>query len=269
MQLWPVVAGLLLGLTLGLLYAWVISPLEYVDTAPASLRSDFKDQYRALIASAYLATGDLARAQSRLALLNDKDAVQALTIQAQQAMSTGDPRGSVYALAMLAEALRNAQTETATSSDLSETQSTQGSTTGGSSTTPEETRTPFPSPTPRPTHTPTATPEAPFRLVSQESVCEPPVTKPLLMIEVENAAGEPVPGVELVVSWNRGEEHFYTGFKPEIGHGYADYEMTPGVLYALRVAGGDPLQNLSAPVCVNEGSGDYPGSLRLLFQQPR
>ena len=77
--------GLLIGLGLGLLYAWVISPVKYVDTSPASLRADFKDGYRAAIASAYLASGNVERAQSRLALLGDPNPVQALVNQAQQA----------------------------------------------------------------------------------------------------------------------------------------------------------------------------------------
>ena len=102
--------GLLVGLGLGLLYAWVISPVKYVDTSPASLRADFKDGYRAVIASAYLAIGNIERAQSRLALLGDPDPVQALIDQAQQARSQGDPTHSANALSLLAEALQQPPT---------------------------------------------------------------------------------------------------------------------------------------------------------------
>lgn len=59
---WYLVTGLLLGLGVGLLLAWVILPVPYVASTPVSLRSDFKDEYRYLIASAYTATGNLERA---------------------------------------------------------------------------------------------------------------------------------------------------------------------------------------------------------------
>jgi len=62
---------LLLGLGLGLAYAWAISPLRVVDADPIALRTDFKDAYRSAIAASYAATGNLPRAEARLALLGD------------------------------------------------------------------------------------------------------------------------------------------------------------------------------------------------------
>ena len=62
-----VVLAMLAGAALGLFYAWVISPVKYVDTAPASLRADFQADYLTLIAAAYSDTGDLVRARARLA----------------------------------------------------------------------------------------------------------------------------------------------------------------------------------------------------------
>ncbi|HEY3477094.1 MAG TPA: hypothetical protein VGK56_20935, partial [Anaerolineales bacterium] len=56
---WAVLLALLIGIGLGLAYAWVISPLQIVDAEPVALRPDFKDQYRSAIAAAYAATGDL------------------------------------------------------------------------------------------------------------------------------------------------------------------------------------------------------------------
>jgi len=43
---WYLLTGLLIGLALGLVYAWKISPVRYVDTDPAALRADFNDQLR-------------------------------------------------------------------------------------------------------------------------------------------------------------------------------------------------------------------------------
>ncbi len=71
---WYLITGLVLGFLLGLLYAWWVNPVVYSNTEPATLRADFKDNYRLTIAQAYAASGDLDRAESRLALLQDEDA---------------------------------------------------------------------------------------------------------------------------------------------------------------------------------------------------
>ncbi len=41
------VTGIVIGLALGLLFAWVIQPVQYLDTPPDSLKEIYKDQYRA------------------------------------------------------------------------------------------------------------------------------------------------------------------------------------------------------------------------------
>lgn len=52
------------GFGAGLAYAWIVSPIRYVDTTPDTLRSDFKDQFRTAIAASYAATHNLERAKS-------------------------------------------------------------------------------------------------------------------------------------------------------------------------------------------------------------
>jgi hypothetical protein len=270
---WYLLTGLLIGLALGLLVAWVIAPVEYVDTAPASLRPDFKDQYRSLIASAYLVTGDLGRAQSRLALLGDVDPQQMLTLQAQNALSAGDPDRSAYALSRLADALKQPPTEASLSPTpeliASMTQAPAGSVTLTPTHRSTSALTPIYSPTPRPTRTPTPTVGAAFVLVSQETVCDSNLPEGLLQIEVKNVAGQPIPGAEISISWQDGEEHIFTGLKPELGNGYADFVMTPDIVYMVQLAfGGQAVTNLSAPSCQADSSDSYRGGIRLLFQQP-
>lgn len=60
---------IILGVVLGLLYGWVINPVEYVDTAPDSLRVDFRTDYVLMVAEAYRLEGSLGLAARRLALL--------------------------------------------------------------------------------------------------------------------------------------------------------------------------------------------------------
>jgi hypothetical protein len=59
------------GLAGGLFYGWLISPVEYVDTSPDTLRIDYKSDYVLMTAEAYSVDGDLALAARRLAQLGD------------------------------------------------------------------------------------------------------------------------------------------------------------------------------------------------------
>ncbi len=268
---------LTVGLALGLVYAWLISPARVVDSVPAALRADFKDDYRAAIAAAYASTRDLPRAQARLALLGDPDPVQALSAQAQRMLGAGEPFETVQQVAQLASALQGSRPTTSTpvAISASETNTTAPSEIAGPETTaapiPQSTRTPLiiNTPTQRPTHTLTATLGAPFVLVEQESLCDTTLPEGLLQITMLDARRRQLPGMEIIVTWDGGEEHFFTGLKPDLGNGYADFQMTSGVIYAVRLAsGGSPVTDLSAPFCSGEGNVTFLGGIILTFQQP-
>ncbi len=120
-----------------------------------------------------------------------------------------------------------------------------------------------------PTRTPTPTPGAPFVLERQQLVCNPELEEALIQVEVFDSAGQPVPGVEVIVTWDSGENHFFTGFKPEISLGYADFSMTPGVVYTLRLAeGGQIIPGLTPGECESPGGERYWGAWKLTFVQP-
>lgn len=130
--------------------------------------------------------------------------------------------------------------------------------------TPTPTTTPTPTITPAPSRTPTPTPGGPFALESREEICEPVLQQPLIQVFALNAAREPVPGAEVVVTWNGGEQHFFTGLKPDLSPGYADFIMTPGIVYTLHLAGGgQPVSDLVALEC-----DDGWGAWKLTFIQP-
>jgi hypothetical protein len=102
---WYLITGFVLGLILGVAYSWIMRPVQYVNTSPASLRADFKNQYRALIAAAYAANGDLVRARGRLSLLQDEDIFRVLAAQAQQTLADGNSSDEARALGLLAVAI--------------------------------------------------------------------------------------------------------------------------------------------------------------------
>jgi hypothetical protein len=51
-----------------------------------------------------------------------------------------------------------------------------------------------------------------------------------------------------VVSWNTGQDRFFTGLRPEKGKGYADFTMAPQVEYDVSLAGfrGDTAGGISS-----------------------
>jgi hypothetical protein len=257
---WIVLAlGFVAGLAGGTYYAWNINPVEYVDTAPASLRADFKAAYLTLIASAYASNRDLARAEARLALFPDPNPAETLAALAQQLLASGVPSDEARALALLASDLE-ASLETPA---VATTES------AASATSSLPTLTPTHTPTPPPTRTPTVTPGAPFELLSQEQVCDPLLAGPLLQVVVRDAAGQPVPGIEVIVVWDAGQDHFFTGLKPELGLGYGDFAMTEDVTYTLQLAHSDePITGLTAEDCVGPDGELFLGSWRLTFVQP-
>jgi hypothetical protein len=59
------------GISLGLIYGWVINPIEYVDTSPGTLKFDYKTDYVLMVAETYRSDGDLPAAARRLALLQE------------------------------------------------------------------------------------------------------------------------------------------------------------------------------------------------------
>ena len=282
---WEVISVLAVGIGLGLLYAWMISPVRYINTMPITLRADFKDQYRLLIAASYSATHDLARAKSRLELLGDADPVQALSAQAQRMLAAGQPFDSVQQVAMLADDLQSGVAKIPPTAKTESTVSpgaiiqTPAASLSGTEAPPA---TPIKSPTieivntiipltitPRPTYTLTPTAGAPAILLSNDKVCNPNLTDGLLQITVIDSRHHQMPGVEIIITWDSGEDHFFTGFKPEIANGYADYIMQANVKYTVRIAeSGTPVPNLVAPSCTDSSGQAYTGGFHLTFQQP-
>ncbi len=101
LRFWVYFLGLILGITIGLAYAWVIDPVVYPHSLPAVLHPAEKVIYRSLVAQVYAATGSRTRAEMRLSVLEDDDLIHALSSQAQRALAEGHTE-EAYALALLA-----------------------------------------------------------------------------------------------------------------------------------------------------------------------
>lgn len=266
--------GLILGIGLGLLVAWVISPVRYVDTEPALLSPEVKEEYRKVIALAYQSSGDLGRAQQRLALVDPGGSFQSLAAQAQRMLAEDTSSKEARALALLAADLNHPPTAdevtavgaaSAQPTDESGVSPTAEATRAASTETPlavaaVQTATPLPSPTVSPTPAPTFTPrptatprralEAPFILKQKQEVCGAEATPGLLQIFVTGSGGEPLPGVQINLTAADRQETFFTGLYPEIDPGYADFNMTAGEVYSLKVGDVSEVEDgIAIPSC--------------------
>lgn len=284
-----IIITLLLGLGLGLAYSWLFSPLHVVDASPVALRADFKDAYRSAIAASYGATNNLARAQARLALLGDSNSLDALNSQAQRLIASGEFAQADQVVA-LAIALENGTTVVAVPTVTSTVDNTVAVvkevtatlppppldlpfqfTETPQSTDPQiiETQPVINTATPRPTRTLIPTVGAPFTLIAQDTVCDATLPDGLLQVLVFNSNRRQIAGAKIIITWNSGEEQFFTGLKPEISHGYADYTMSPNIAYTVRLASGsDIASELTAPTCQTPSGETFIGGIKLTFQQP-
>ena len=292
MKLTPyLIVALLIGLGLGLAYSWFISPVTYVDANPSILHSDFKDQYRVVIAASYGSTHDLPRARARLELLGDIDPTGELSAQAQRMLAAGQPFDIVQPLAQLATDLQQGSVslpatstpfvavvntttlEAQPATDVAPIEITETAQPGITPTAsfkqtplaPQQVSTS----TARPTFTAVPQPGAPFALIDQETVCDANLPSGLLQVLLIDSRRKQVPGVKVIVNWAEGEDRFFTGLKPELGNGYADFIMQAGTIYNVRVEeSGAFVSDLFVPTCQNENGEDYLGGLLLTFQQP-
>ncbi len=293
---WYLLTGVVIGAAVGLVYSWVVSPVRYVDAPPSALRADYKDDYRLIVAFAYQYSHDLLRAEGRLAQLKDDGPAQAVALQAERAMAEGASQQEVEALNTLAEALGgNVSPQPVINSPEQLASFTPGSNdttltpliikpSATMAITPEITST-FASsanfgdmtllriatstPHPSSTATPSPTPGAPFVLQETRLVCNIRQAEPLIQVELRDAAGQPVPSVEILVAWEGGADHFFTGLQPEVSLGYGDFVMTPGITYSIQPAGGSqPVSDLTASECKAEDGSQFWGSWYLVFVQP-
>jgi hypothetical protein len=97
-----------LGFAAGLYYGWRLDPVEYVDTAPDSLREDYKADYVLMVAEAYQGEGDLNMALNRLSLLGNQPPAEIVETAIHFAATIDPPYAEVDLVLMrkLAEDIR-------------------------------------------------------------------------------------------------------------------------------------------------------------------
>ena len=68
----PILFFIILGIALGLIYGWVIAPVQYTDITPDGLRIDYRTDYVLMVAEGYRGEQNPALAARRLAVLGSE-----------------------------------------------------------------------------------------------------------------------------------------------------------------------------------------------------
>ncbi len=104
----PLIACLL-GIAGGLIYGWVISPVKFVDTTPASLRADYRTDYVLMVAESFHANQDTALASRRLAILGAESPAVIASAALDVAKKSGYAPDDIALMQELTRALQAAQ----------------------------------------------------------------------------------------------------------------------------------------------------------------
>lgn len=274
MKSWGVViVGLVIGLALGLVYAWGIAPVANTDIYPPFLREDYRADWCRMTMLAYGVEGNWNRTQLRLRDIPEAEVQRIAAETLDQAIADGQPIDRLQRLARLAAFYG---VDTPAVSIYTEDNAVAPTPVTAASPTPVPTPTPTsipPTLTPRPTPTflpvsivPTPQPSTAFSIVSQTLTCADP---PLIAVSLiasrtvtvrrrETVEYAPIPGREVWLIWEDGADRAVTGFKPDLGLGYADFVVEPGHVYKvyLDIPHGVPVSTIQVEPCTPaEGTG--------------
>jgi len=111
-----ILIALIVGLTLGLVYGWVINPVQYTDITPDALRLDYRTDYVLMVAEAFHTEQDPALAAKRLAVLGSKPTIVIVEDAFRYAQQATYPVDDLSLLQDLAIALQTWQPIPGTSS---------------------------------------------------------------------------------------------------------------------------------------------------------
>jgi hypothetical protein len=275
-----IIIGMVLGLSGGLIYAWVLNPVVELNTEPWQLNENDKAQYVVAIMLNYAADGDPVQAVEQLVALRlGDDPIQAVADVACDLATTGyvDSASGLQAIRnmMTFYQLQGRSGCADTLIPASDQQPTLEIeiTLATPTLVPPASKTPTPPNTGGATATPTqavvitSAPQSDFVLASINTFCDTELSG-IIEVFVQDFGGDGIPGQAVRVRWDDGEDTFYTGLKPERGPAYADFQMEAGRGYIIEMPGrSDPSsQPLNAAPCTTDTGDEAITSYRVVFR---
>jgi hypothetical protein len=101
--------AVLAGIALGLVYGWVIAPVQYTDVTPNILREDYRADYVLMVAEAHQSEQDPEMAARRLAILGSESPVQIVTSALNYATNKSFTQNEILLLQGLLTAMQTYQ----------------------------------------------------------------------------------------------------------------------------------------------------------------
>jgi hypothetical protein len=233
-----VLIALVIGVAIGLAYAWLIDPVTFSESSPAQVMKSFREAWLVMAAEAYAQDGDWARTQARVNALRDANLSQSLIDLFDRYQAHG-PNPTARALARLADQLnvRTPAMQVYLATIVAPTPEIAATIRVTANPRPIDAQraTPTVTPEPPPTLTPTVTPIPDYQVTNQTAECTPGQQPPQIRVIVQDIFGQSVPGKEVWITWEGGTDRFVTGLKPEIDPGYGDFDMQPDQSYNVGV----------------------------------
>lgn len=261
-----ILLGVIIGLAGALYYAWVVSPIVYTGVTPSRLNEEHQIGYIYLVSQAYASDNDWEQASQRLDALEDPGLEQTVADLLEKYLREQQDPQVIENLAYLAQGLGVEDKAVAlfapTPVEIVPVETPTPLVSSEPTAVPTETLTPSMTPEPSTTSTPapqpSPTPRPNYRLLAQNAYCEKGEDVLLLAVETQDAMLNQLPGVEVLVTWDGGEDRFFTGFKPESGAGYGDFRMEPGVSYTIQLVDGSPeISGLRIEPCEDGSNGGW------------
>lgn len=279
---WGLAFGMVIGILLGLGYAWILAPIEEFDTEPYQLRTSDKNHFVVAIILEYQQGADLGQAVSKLISLKlGEDPIQEVANVACDLASTGyvDSTSGLNALRAMktfyqlqgrsgCADLLVPDIDVADSQIVEVVVPTQTPTLPPP---PSKTPTPDIAPstlTPAIRVVPTVVTQRDFEGRIASTFCDPGIPG-LIEVFVVQFNGDGIPGEKVRVRWDSGDSVFVTGLKLERGESYADFQMANGVGYTIDMPGlSDPIGTpLVSEPCSTEDGTESIRSYRIVFRQ--
>lgn len=101
--------AMLIGIALGLVYGWKISPVQYTDVPPNILREDYRTDYVLMVAEAHQNEQDPESAARRLAIFGSESPAQIVTSALEYASNNGFTESEILLLQNLLSAMQTYQ----------------------------------------------------------------------------------------------------------------------------------------------------------------
>lgn len=241
------IISLVLGIGVGLITAWGVWPVEYVNADISDLRQRYKDDYVRMIGAAYVGDGNIARALEQLDRLGTDFTAKSFGDLIIREQKSGRDMQTLGALALLAQGMGY-----------------------GAISIPAPTAVPDTVTSNKPV--PAAQAIKSFQLTERTVItCADEPNPARLQFVIRDRDGKDLPNIGIDIRWEGGEDSVFTGLKPERGAGYADFDAAPGVFtVAIPNTASEVVRDLpigDPPANCRNDRAQTPRGWKLIFQQ--